>query len=554
MHHTTRAGRIARTFVALAAALTGALTTSPPAAQAAGPVVVSLTFDDGLTSQYRLKDVLASHGARATFYVNSSAVDRRGGFGTMSWDWVRDLAAAGHEIGGHTRDHLDLSGDRLTLAEKWDQACGDRARLVEKGLRPTSFAYPEGGTDALARDIVQACGYQSARKAGGLLPTGPRHADTTPPIDGPLGIRILGTTDNGPVTLDYLKSGVEAATANGGGWVPLLFHRVCYQANTDYAACMGQYRSVDAAVIDEFLTWLDGQKASGVSVKPVSEVLNGGRATPTVTIAGLVDGATLTTGRPVLTGSASGQGPVEVRIFKGAYSMGTPYLTLSATTSGSTWTARPSAALAKGTYTLQASQSSNGVTGTSVPVSFEVGAPGGPALTQLSRTVLGQGARNATVTLTGKFRSGSSARVSGRGVSSRVVRRSATTLKLAVTVATSAPVGNRTVTVTNTDGRRASCDACLRLVSGPKISAVRGKGVRGRTSTVTVRGAEFRKTTGATVSGKGVRVLSVRVISPRRMQLRVHVARRATGAARSVTLRDRSTLGRYTLPRGLRIT
>ncbi len=517
-------------------------------------MVVTLTFDDGLTSQYRLKDVLASHGARATFYVNSGAVDKRGGFGTMSWDSVRDLAAAGHEIGGHTRDHLDLSGNGLTLAEKWDQACGDRSRLVEKGLRPISFAYPEGGTDAFARDIVQACGYQSARKAGGLLPTGPRYAETTPPIDGPLGIRILGTTDNGPVTLDYLKSGVEAATANGGGWVPLLFHRVCYKANTDYDACMGQYRSVDAAVIDEFLTWLDGQKASGVSVKPVSEVLNGGRATPTVKTAGLVDGATLTTGRPVLEGSASGQGPVEVRIFKGAYSLGTPYLTLSATTSGSTWTARPSAALAKGTYTLQVNQSTDGVTGTSVPVTFKVGASDGPGLTKLSRTFLGQGARNATVTLTGKFQSGTSAGVSGRGVSTRMVSRSATTIKLAVNVATDAPVGSRTVTVTNSDGRRATCDACLELVSGPKAGAVRGKAVRGRTSTVTVRGAELRMSTGASVSGKGVRVVSVRVASHKRLLLTVRVARNAPRAARSVTLKDRSTLGRYTLPRSLRIT
>ena len=553
MQTRTRAGRLARATVALAAALTGTMSFSPPAAQAAGPVVVSLTFDDGLTSQYKLKDVLAAHGVRATFYINSGAVDARGGFGTMSWDWVRDLALAGHEIGGHTRDHVDISGDHLTLAEKWQQACDDRARLVEKGFRPVTFAYPEGGTDDLAREILQGCGYQSARKAGGLLPTGPRYADQTPPIDGPLGIRILGTTDNGPITLDYLKGAVEAANANGGGWLPMLFHRVCYKANADYADCMAKYRSVDAAVIEDFLTWMDGQKASGMSIKPVSEVLNGGVPTPVVTVTGPMAGSTVTSGRPALSGRANGAGPVEIRIFKGAYSMGAPLTTLSATPGGGSWTATPSSPLPQGTYTAQASQASNGVTGTSLPVTFTVGAPDGPGLTHLSRTVLGQGAGNVSVTLNGRFQGGSSVSISGPGVKSRVVSISAGTIGLKVSVAQDAEISRRTVTVVDRDGDQATCKSCLDVVAGPKISSVRGKAVRGRTSTITVNGAGFRKSTGVSVSGAGVRVTSVRVLTETRLRFTVRVAATARRTARSVVVKDKATLGSSTMTRGLTI-
>ena len=63
------------------AALTGALllagmsATAAPAAAAESPTVVSLTFNDGLSSQYRnAVPVLRSHGMNGTFYVASNWV------------------------------------------------------------------------------------------------------------------------------------------------------------------------------------------------------------------------------------------------------------------------------------------------------------------------------------------------------------------------------------------------------------------------------------------------------------------------------------------------
>jgi peptidoglycan/xylan/chitin deacetylase (PgdA/CDA1 family) len=265
--------------IALSAAVAGAITVSPAPAQAAAPVVVSLTFDDGLTSQYQVRAILARHRARATFYLNTGLVPANPA-GRMTWANAKELAAAGHEIGGHSLTHANLSaatkpdGTPFTDAEKLSQVCDDRANLVAQGFAATSFAYPEGGNDAAVRALVQSCGYQNARLAGGLLPTGPFYGDSVPPGDGVFGVRVLGAPDNGPVTLQWMQSAVTAATNSpGGGWVPMLFHRVCHRGTAEYSTCMATYRPVDAAVIDQFLTWAGRQ--GGISTATITGMLNG---------------------------------------------------------------------------------------------------------------------------------------------------------------------------------------------------------------------------------------------------------------------------------------
>ena len=108
MNHQGRLRAWARAGIALAVAVAGSAALAAPPAQAAeGPVVVSLTFDDGLLNQYQLAPLLAAQGVPATFYVNSGEINTGG---TMSWDQTRELAAAGHEIGGHTLNHQRIGG------------------------------------------------------------------------------------------------------------------------------------------------------------------------------------------------------------------------------------------------------------------------------------------------------------------------------------------------------------------------------------------------------------------------------------------------------------
>ncbi|MGV3519809.1 polysaccharide deacetylase family protein [Luteitalea sp.] len=153
--------RIPITILTCAVAATTALLTGPnavaqaPAATAmAWPggarMALSLSFDDGRESQVTEGlPVFARHGARATFYVVPSAVERR-------LDGWKQAAAAGHEIGSHSLTH-SCSGNFLfsrqkaleehSLERMRDELVTANRRIVELlGVTPRTFAYPCGQT------------------------------------------------------------------------------------------------------------------------------------------------------------------------------------------------------------------------------------------------------------------------------------------------------------------------------------------------------------------------------------------------------------------------
>jgi peptidoglycan/xylan/chitin deacetylase (PgdA/CDA1 family) len=234
------------------------------------PTLVSLTFDDGLKSQYRAAtEVLDPRSADGTFFLNTGPIDR-GASNTMTWSQVGTLKARGHEIGGHTLDHVNLVG--LPPAEATRQVCDDRARLVQKGHNAVSFAYPEAAFDAQSESIVQACGYQSGRTGGSILPEGPHYAETLPPPDA-FATRVVGMTHNGPMTLQWMKSVVTAADLHGGGWVQFLFHEVCFRGSSNYNQCMAAFRPVDAATLRSFVDWIRRDAPAGVNVRTVKQAM-----------------------------------------------------------------------------------------------------------------------------------------------------------------------------------------------------------------------------------------------------------------------------------------
>src|SRR6266496_2372162 len=200
--------RLARLTLGCSAAL---LATSCSPAPLPGPaepphprVVVSLTFNDGLASQYSYaRPVLDAHRMPATFYLASGWLDAQGSC-CMAWWQVDELYREGHEIGGMGVDHEDLTalapgestrtGSRRAFARLRRQVCDDRQRLLRRGYDTWSFAYPEG-TYAAAfpdgstpEDIVRSCGYLSARAVGGLGADRPRYANELRPAD-PFALR-----------------------------------------------------------------------------------------------------------------------------------------------------------------------------------------------------------------------------------------------------------------------------------------------------------------------------------------------------------------------------
>ncbi|MGH3253663.1 MAG: polysaccharide deacetylase family protein, partial [Trebonia sp.] len=130
--------------------------------------LVGITFDDGYASvlENALPE-LARRGFTATVFVISERLGR-----TNDWDagtpWpllsaaqVRELAAAGLEIGSHSATHARLAGaDAGTLAA---EVGGSRERLggvADAEVR--GFAYPYGDMDGAARRAVRDAGYDYA--------------------------------------------------------------------------------------------------------------------------------------------------------------------------------------------------------------------------------------------------------------------------------------------------------------------------------------------------------------------------------------------------------
>jgi peptidoglycan/xylan/chitin deacetylase (PgdA/CDA1 family) len=120
---------------------------------------VALTFDDALASvASEAAPLLEGHGLRATVFAVTDHVgsdNRWGGTtesgipaaGVLDWDALGRLMLSGWSVGSHTRRHSHLT--RCSNGELQDELEGS-AEAIERhlGVRPTSFAYPYGETNA----------------------------------------------------------------------------------------------------------------------------------------------------------------------------------------------------------------------------------------------------------------------------------------------------------------------------------------------------------------------------------------------------------------------
>ena len=254
--------------------------------------VVSLTFDDGYLSTYNYGvPLLLSHNMTATFYmIDPSNTDDE----QLTYAQILTLYKDGFDIGGHTVNHEDLTveladdGTAVTTAD----VCTERNDLIASGVPdPTSFAYPDGAYTAAVEAIVKSCGFEDARTAGNLsmsvtTPTAP-WAGSIPPAD-PYAIPAVDVDQPAMKSLNDLEAFVNAAVANGGGWVPLIFHEICPTADPSYEDCNTDTASTMQDVFGQFLDWLNaagqpGGAPVGVVVKDVAQVMNSSNTTPPVT-------------------------------------------------------------------------------------------------------------------------------------------------------------------------------------------------------------------------------------------------------------------------------
>jgi len=224
---------------------------TPPAPAEQRETVVSLTFDDGAADNFESAAVLSRYGLHATWYIPSGLVGQPG---YMTWDQLQALQADGHEIGGHSADHINIDGlDGQALRH---QVCDDREALHGHGFEPVSFAYPFGGYDEAAKQMVHECGYASARSIG----AGP---EDIPPVDA-FTLRAYPYIVN-DTSFSKLQRYVSGVRKEGGGWLILIFHHVC-------DAC--DYFAVHPDVLQRFIQWLAEEQAQGrVKVRTVGEIV-----------------------------------------------------------------------------------------------------------------------------------------------------------------------------------------------------------------------------------------------------------------------------------------
>ncbi|MDD9935072.1 MAG: polysaccharide deacetylase family protein [Myxococcales bacterium] len=81
--------------------------------------------------------------------------------GMMSWEQVRELSAAGHEIGSHTMTHPILPRCKT---EQIEHEIAESRHVIEARLDAPvhSFCYPNGDSDARAIEAVKRAGYRNA--------------------------------------------------------------------------------------------------------------------------------------------------------------------------------------------------------------------------------------------------------------------------------------------------------------------------------------------------------------------------------------------------------
>ena len=116
-----------------------------------------LTFDDGAESDYtEVFPVLRELGMRATFFVVPTLV---GTPGHVSWGQLRELVAAGMEVGSHSLTHpfmhaLDAAGLRREF--------GESKRMIEDrlGCAVRSGSLPRGWEPPRYAEVLAELGYR----------------------------------------------------------------------------------------------------------------------------------------------------------------------------------------------------------------------------------------------------------------------------------------------------------------------------------------------------------------------------------------------------------
>ncbi len=139
----------------------------------AKPVILS--FDDGWRNEYEHAfPLLKKYNMKGTFFIFTNPINRKEHW--VTWDEVKEMDAAGMEIGGHTRTHPILT--KIKTDAELDKEIAGSKKIIEEHLgHPIRvFAYPFGLENAQVEAAVKRAGYVLARTTLSGVWNDPAHA------------------------------------------------------------------------------------------------------------------------------------------------------------------------------------------------------------------------------------------------------------------------------------------------------------------------------------------------------------------------------------------
>jgi len=135
-----------------------------------GRMMVVQCWDDGVSTDVRLAEILRRHGARATFNLNAGlyederkAVWKYRDTEVMRLGWNEMKAVYdGFTIANHSLTHPSLA--KISIEEARRNVSEGRDRLQQFFGQPVSgFAYPNGSYNEAVMNVIRECGHIYAR-------------------------------------------------------------------------------------------------------------------------------------------------------------------------------------------------------------------------------------------------------------------------------------------------------------------------------------------------------------------------------------------------------
>ena len=122
-------------------------------------IIVTTSWDDGHPLDLRIAELLSKYGLKGTFYIPASNSEHT----VMNKAEMLEISSQ-FEIGGHTKNHVDLT--RIPADGIFEEIIAGK-EIVEDAIGRTlsMFCYPRGHYNELIKEQVKRAGFRGARSA-----------------------------------------------------------------------------------------------------------------------------------------------------------------------------------------------------------------------------------------------------------------------------------------------------------------------------------------------------------------------------------------------------